>query len=141
MEQFQVNCEYIYLLREREFVNLNAPVFKLGRTVNCMNRMNQYPKGSEIYLIVPVDNSVWYEKQLIDIFSDRYERATVNNDGIHSIGNEYFIGNLDEMIYIINTFIQNHYPGHFMSPLQPDEEEDTYDYTYDPYTTDCSEFE
>lgn len=125
MEQFQVNCEYIYLIREREFVNLNAPVFKLGRTVNCVNRMNSYPKGSEIYLITPVDNSVWYEHQLIGIFEDRFERATVNNDGVHIIGNEYFVGNLDEMLYIINTFIQNHYPGHFMTPFK--RQDDYYD--------------
>lgn len=113
-DPFTVAYECIYLLREREFVTLGAPVYKLGRTVNWINRMNSYPKGSEVYLMIPVDNSVWYENQLISIFEDIYERATVNDDGIHTIGNEYFVGNLDEMIYIITTFIHNHYPKHFV---------------------------
>lgn len=68
--------------------------------------------------MIPVDDSVWYENQLISIFEDSYERATVNNDGVNVIGNEYFIGNLDEMIYIITTFIQNHYPGHFVRSVK-----------------------
>lgn len=140
MDYINVSCEYIYLIREREFVNLNAPVFKIGRTVNCVNRMNQYPKGSEIYLIVPVTNSVWYEKQLLDIFDDHFERATVNNDGQHYIGREYYIGNLDEMVYIINTFIQNHYPGHFVTtvPTMGIEYSDT---TFDNTETYYSDYE
>lgn len=76
--------------------------------------MNQYPKDSQIILIVPVDDSVWYEKQLIKIFEERFDRAALNN-GKTPIGNEYFIGDLDEMVYIINSFIHNHYPGHFIS--------------------------
>lgn len=135
---FRVNCEYIYLLREREFVNMGAPIYKIGRSVSWMNRMNQYPKGSDIYLVVPVSDSVWYEKMLLDIFEERYEKATI--DGEHQIGNEYFVGNLDEMIYIIQTFIQNHYPEHFVQPIDPEELMNTAsDYTYDPYTSDYEE--
>lgn len=118
-EPFTVAYECIYLLREREFVTLGEPVYKIGRSVNWLNRMSSYPKGSEVYLMIPVDDSVWYENQLLSIFEDRYERATVNNDGVNVIGNEYFIGNLDEMIYIITTFIQNHYPGRFVQRVKP----------------------
>lgn len=129
VEPFTVAYESIYLLREREFVNMGAPVYKIGRSINWLNRMHAYPKGSEVYLMIPVDNSVWYERQLLQIFEERFERATVNNDGVHNIGDEYFVGNLDEMVYIITTFIQNHYPGHFVRPVtnngEEEEEEDT----------------
>ena len=109
-----VKCEYIYLIREREFVNSDKQIYKIGRTISIKNRMNQYPKDSQIILILPVDDSVWYEKQLIKIFEERFDRAVLNN-GKTLIGNEYFIGDLDEMVYIINEFIHNHYPGHFIS--------------------------
>ena len=71
--------------------------------------MNSYPKDSEVYLIEPVYNSVFVEKELISIFEDIYERATTE-DGTEYIGNESFVGNVNEMIYIIRTFINNQFP-------------------------------
>lgn len=101
--------EYIYLIREREFVYTNQPVYKIGRTNNIATRMNSYPKDSEVYLIEAVYDSVLVEKELITIFEEAYERATTK-DGSTYIGNEYFIGNVNEMIYIIRTYIQYHCP-------------------------------
>ena len=101
--------EYIYLIREREFKYNNKPVYKIGRTNKIATRMNSYPKDSEVYLIEPVYNSVFVEKELISIFEDIYERATTE-DGTEYIGNESFVGNVNEMIYIIRTFINNQFP-------------------------------
>ena len=101
--------EYIYLIREREFKYSNKPVYKIGRTNKIATRMNSYPKDSEVYLIEPVYNSVFVEKELISIFEDIYERATTE-DGTEYIGNESFVGNVNEMIYIIRTFINNQFP-------------------------------
>ena len=106
-------CEHIYLIREREFARLDEPVYKIGRSVNIHNRMNQYPKDSEIYLFEAVDNSIWYEKELISIFEDMYERAKVPSG--ETIEKEYFIGNIDEMIYVVRSFIMNHYSGKISS--------------------------
>lgn len=92
--------EYIYLIREREFAYSNQPIYKLGRTNKIATRMNSYPKDSEVYLV---------EKDLISIFEEIYERATTK-DGSTFIGNEYFVGNVNEMIYIIRTYIINHCP-------------------------------
>ena len=119
-----IRCEYIYLLREREFVNTDEPVFKIGRTTNLRNRMNQYPKDTQIILIIPVDDSVWYETNLIKIFEERFERAKV---GTENIGKEYFVGNLDEMVYIIETFIKYHYPGRFVKSNDPAPMDSEYD--------------
>lgn len=136
MKNSIVKCEYIYLIREREFVNTDEQIYKIGRTISVKNRMNQYPKDSQIILIVPVDDSVWYETQLIKIFEERFERATVS-DGETSIGNEYFIGDLDEMVYIINTFIHNHYPKHFISTKNSQSYSLEYsDSDFEPYDTE-----
>lgn len=105
--------EYIYLIREREFKYANKPVYKIGRTNKIATRMNQYPKDSEVYLVEPVNNSVFVEKELISIFEDIYERATTE-DGTEWIGNESFVGNVNEMIYIIRTFINNQCPKAMM---------------------------
>lgn len=40
-------AEYVYLVREREFLRLNEPTFKVGKTKNEPNsRLGGYPKGS-----------------------------------------------------------------------------------------------
>ena len=101
--------EYIYLIRKREFAYSNQPVYKLGRTNKIATRMNSYPKDSEVYLVEAVNDSVYVEKELINIFEEIYERATTK-DGSAFIGNEYFFGNVNEMIYIIRTYISNHCP-------------------------------
>ena len=127
-------CEHIYLIREREFARLDEPVYKIGRSVNIHNRMNQYPKDSEIYLFEPVDNSVWYEKELISIFEDMYERAKVSSGEI--IGKEYFVGNIDEMIYVVRSFIMNHYPGKISGDSKIDEYSDSDFEPYSDYESD-----
>lgn len=130
-------CEYIYLIREREFAESNKPIYKIGKTVNLYNRMNQYPKRSEIYLFEPVDDSNWYEKELLSIFENMYERARVSSGEI--IGNEYFVGNVNEMIYVIRSFIMNHYPGKINTNLQSDSYD--YDSEFEPYSNDEYEYE
>lgn len=101
--------EYIYLIREREFSYSNQPVYKIGRTNKIATRMGQYPKDSEVYIIEAVSDSVKVEKELITIFEENYKRAKTR-DGTAFIGNEYFVGNVNEMIYIIRTYIQYHCP-------------------------------
>lgn len=102
-------CEHIYIIREREFVRLGEPIYKIGRTVNIHNRMNSYPKDSEIYLFEPVTNSIWYERELLRLFSDIYPRGRLRSGEI--IGNEYFVGDVNDMILHVRQFIINHYPG------------------------------
>jgi len=47
------HLEYLYILREREFLNLRNPIYKIGKTRQEPNsRLSGYPKGSEIYAFV-----------------------------------------------------------------------------------------
>lgn len=45
---------WIYLLQTREFVNSKQPIFKFGQTLNMVNRLEDYPKGSILIFANPV---------------------------------------------------------------------------------------
>ena len=94
---------YIYLLQEREHIRLNEEIYKIGRTKQeDLKRFKQYPKGSKLLLYQVCDDCDNLEKELIKEFKNKY---------IHrkDIGNEYFEGQLNDMIKDINikTYISN----------------------------------
>lgn len=98
-DEEQVKKHYIYLLREREFIRLNEPTYKIGRTQqNPYDRFSSYPKGTEIILYIMVDESISLEKQVINTFKKIYEHKK-------GYGNEYFSGNVSEMIKTIYSVI------------------------------------
>ena len=91
----------IYLLREREFVNTNTPVYKIGMTQQEPNkRLNKYPKNSELVIVmgVPINKTVQIEKHLIREFKKEFNHR-------HDIGAEYFEGDVQNMMRKIFTFI------------------------------------
>ena len=52
----------IYLLQEREFINSNENIYKIGRTKQAnIQRFNQYPKGSKLLLHIVCDDceKIW----------------------------------------------------------------------------------
>jgi len=88
--------EGIYLLQEREFVRLNEDVYKIGRSSNIKNRMNNYPKSSNIELMMGCRDSVAVEKALLEIFRKQFKP-------MKEYGSEYFQGDKLEMIKIITN--------------------------------------
>jgi hypothetical protein len=84
--------QYIYLLQEREFVNLYQPVYKIGKTMQLNSkRFSQYPKGSILLLQLICLDCNACETQLIQLFTQKYTRR-------RDIGNEYFEGDFTGMI-------------------------------------------
>lgn len=82
---------YIYLLREREFIESNLNIYKIGKsTQENIKRFKQYPKNSELILQIECENCSVYEKDLINLFNLKYIKRT-------DLGLEYFEGNKDEM--------------------------------------------
>ena len=62
--------EYIYLVKEREFIRLNEPIYKLGKTKQKNNkRFNGYPKNSYIIIQLKCDDCDTTEKELLEIFT------------------------------------------------------------------------
>jgi hypothetical protein len=89
--------QYIYLLQEREFINNNQNVYKIGRThQERTERFNKYPKGSQLILHISCSDCIKAEVVLLKQFRAQF---------IHrkDIGNEYFEGSVEamkELIYV-----------------------------------------
>lgn len=89
---------YVYLIREREFINSKQNIYKIGRTVQkSASRMSQYPKDSEGIAIMQVKNSLSKEKELLRIFTAKFKQRK-------DIGYEYFE---DERENIKKVFLEN----------------------------------
>lgn len=62
----------IYLLQEREFINSEKNIYKIGKTKNVKSRMYGYPKGSEIKILHECDDCDKSEKDLIKLFDEKF---------------------------------------------------------------------
>jgi len=95
-----IKRDYIYLIKEREFVRIGEDTYKIGRTQQNppTDRLLQYPSGSEIILLTIVDDCFSLEKQVIKVFKQKF---------IHKkeYGNEYFNGDVKDMIKTIYSII------------------------------------
>ncbi len=90
---------YIYLLIEREFVNLKMLIYKVGKSKQeNTKRFKQYPKGSILYYQRICNDCDKLEKEIIKKFKIEFKQ-------VKDIGNEYFEGNVNKMINIINEII------------------------------------
>lgn len=87
---------YIYLIREREFVNTKEKIYKVGRTdsYDVRSRLKSYPADSEVIFFINVDNSKEIEKRLLKEFDKYFEN-------LPKIGREYYRGNKDQMVHVI----------------------------------------
>mgnify|MGYP006087869155 CR=1 FL=1 len=94
---------YIYVLQEREFVNSNKNIYKIGKSKqHNLKRFKQYPKGSVLLLQLFCNDCDTFEKYLIQLFIINYKQ-------IRSVGIEYFEGEFKSMyIDIFNHFYQQH---------------------------------
>lgn len=84
----------IYLIRTREFLNQNAPIFKIGKTSNHISdRLGKYGKGGEVLftIAVPLSKLDSVELDLIKDFKNKFIQK-------QDIGTEYFEGNYIEMM-------------------------------------------
>lgn len=100
-ESDEMSLGYIYLLREREFYKRNEEVYKVGRTKQknaslSIDRLKAYKKGSELVLLrqVSCDNVIKIETDILKQFDSKFIR--------HDDGREYYIGNAELMVAIIN---------------------------------------
>lgn len=93
----QIN--YIYLLREREFVNTKENIYKIGRSKQeNTKRFLQYPKGSQLILQESCSDCLTLETALINEFKNHFIHRT-------DLGNEYFEGNISKMRHCIWEFV------------------------------------
>lgn len=87
---------YIYLLREREFVNSKKQIYKIGKTdsYDVRTRLKSYPADSEVLFFIYVKNAKEVEGRLLKQFDGNFECKK-------KIGREYYEGNPRQMIALI----------------------------------------
>jgi hypothetical protein len=87
-----MESQYIYLIHEREFIQSEKYIYKIGKTKQLnFKRFTQYPKDSAIIYHCTTKNCDIHEKLVIQCFKNKY---------IHrkDIGSEYFEGDHREML-------------------------------------------
>lgn len=98
-----ISGQYIYLIQERESIRCNDNVYKIGKTTQEPNsRMKGYPKSSKLYITIIVDDCTKSEKDLLTIFRNKFILRP-------EFGNEYFYGNVIEMMEEIIKYQKNNY--------------------------------
>lgn len=84
---------YFYLIQECEFVVSNASIMKIGKTEqeNPTIRLNHYPKGSKLFLLVTVNDCLDFERKVRKVFSTSFTQR-------RDYGSEYYEGDFGSMI-------------------------------------------
>ena len=97
--------EYVYIIRECDFVRLNEDIYKIGRTskTNPEDRFQKYRKGTEIVAFFKVNNSIECENKMIKCFSNH-----INIKKMSEYGKEYFQGNRNELLSEILKIVINY---------------------------------
>ncbi len=104
-EHVKSKRQYVYLLREREFILRDKPVYKIGKTTLPPNiRLQKYPKHSEILMLFDVPDCHIAEKMIIEQFGKSFTHE-------REYGDEYFSGDINAMgtvmfgIYVILKYM------------------------------------
>ena len=91
----------MYLIHLREFISLNVPIFKVGKTKQSqLKRFLQYPKGSELLLHLPSSDCDTDEQNILRLFRETYVAKM-------DIGHEYFEGDADRMVDDMCRLVRN----------------------------------
>ena len=91
---------YVYLLREREFVNNGQEVCKVGRTKNIVKRFSKYPKGSVLLFSIFCIDMFDAEAAAIDMLASNFKPRK-------DIGSESFEGDTKAMLIALTSFLLN----------------------------------
>ena len=85
------NSGYIYLIIEREFINSNQEIYRLGKTKKTIQALSaSYPVSSRICIYILCNDYNNIEKELYKIFKENYKQRL-------DIGYNYFEGNSSKM--------------------------------------------
>ena len=87
-----MELQYVYLIQEREFIQLQKPIYKVGKTKQPnFTRFTQYPKDSALIFQSACNDCDLCEKEIIQLFKKKYQQKK-------NIGTEYFEGDFTFML-------------------------------------------
>lgn len=85
------NNQYVYIIKEREFIKTNENIYKIGRTDKGFSkRVKSYPNGSVVMCIIKVPDSKKYETAVKKSFNILFKKRK-------DIGHEYYEANYQDM--------------------------------------------
>jgi len=93
---------FLYIIKEREFINTGSNVYKIGRTEMTMKeRFSGYSKGSQVlhFIEIDVDTRVAEAKWIVLLKQNENIRQCVE------YGTEYFEGEFDDIKKLIDEAI------------------------------------
>ena len=118
-----MDLQYIYLLKTKLSIDKNEDVFKIGRTKQPnFKRFLQYPNGSIPLHYTTCSNNVYYERQIINLFKQKYIQ-------IREYGYEYFKGDYNEMKDDINNIIKLPVDTNIILPVVVENNDSNQDFT------------
>lgn len=85
---------HIYVIYVREFIRMKENIVKIGRTHDIFKRFLAYPKGSTLLYTMYVNDTVKTETAIIKRLKETFICRT-------DYGNEYFEGDINEMIKVV----------------------------------------
>ena len=90
---------YIYFIHTKECIDLNLPIYKIGRTVrdNPYLRLNNYTRGYVIYVVLQCNHAIEMEQLCLHFFREKYNRRL-------DYGLEYFEGDKFDMMRDLMSF-------------------------------------
>ena len=96
-----IDSIYIYILHEREFLNLYQDIYKIYYTKNNINIfMNEIPKGSNILLFHYIEKN----NNIIEVILKNLRKYFKEDN---NIGEKYFKGDINSIIELINYILYN----------------------------------
>lgn len=81
----------VYVIWTREFMRNKEQIYKVGRTSNLKERLNNYGKGSVVLFYQETSQNVRAESKCLEICRLKFQQRT-------EFGKEYFEGNVNEII-------------------------------------------
>ena len=70
--------DYVYVIKEREFIKTDENIYKIGRTEKGHHkRVAQYPNGSLVLDIIKVPDAVLYENEIKRVFNKKFIQRKV----------------------------------------------------------------
>jgi hypothetical protein len=92
---------YNLLVRLREHEKTNEPIYVLGKTKydTYDKKLQRYPKGTKLYLAVQNELYNTSDKRIMEAFKEKFTQ-------MKDYGDEYFQGDCDKMIAIMNKIIK-----------------------------------
>lgn len=84
--------EYVYMVREKEFIDSGENIYKIGGvTLDPNAELADFLKGSELMASIKVNNRTYFETKIKEVFSLSFVQKI-------EYGTEYFCGDPDEML-------------------------------------------